>query len=168
MLWYLQVICFLKRDNKYKERRIDGKIDTKQGKQLLIQLEVDMATDEAFERENITYLRDQGEDSSSGVSSTLLEDDKSDESDIIEEEEEEEEEKKEEEEEKEEEKTPRSRKRPAWYQTPEPPTPELFTPQSRRPSSFHITDKKYQNFVTSSIQNHLTDFTPIQHKILHK
>ncbi len=45
---HLRVVRFLKGDNKYKEERINGRSDTKQGKQLLAQLEADMARAEAF------------------------------------------------------------------------------------------------------------------------
>ena len=49
MPYHLQIVRFLKGDNKYREERIDGRSDTKRGKELLAQLEADMARAEAFE-----------------------------------------------------------------------------------------------------------------------
>lgn len=49
---YLQIVRFLKGDNKYRDGRIDGRSDTKWGKQLLTQLEADMAIVKAFESFN--------------------------------------------------------------------------------------------------------------------
>ena len=66
---HFQVVRFLKGDNKYKKGRIDGKSDTKRGKQLLAQWEADMARAEAFESlqsEQILLYKDD----SSGISST--------------------------------------------------------------------------------------------------
>lgn len=57
---HLRVICYLKEDKKYKKGRIDGRTDTKRGKQLLAQLESDMAIEEAFEKEEVIYLRARG------------------------------------------------------------------------------------------------------------
>lgn len=49
MLHHFQIICFLKDDNKYRERKINGKSNTKQGKQLLAQLEANIARAKVFE-----------------------------------------------------------------------------------------------------------------------
>ena len=70
---HLQIARFLKGDNKYREGKIDGRSDTKQGKQLLAQLEADMAEAEAFESLQPEQILPYSEDSS-GVSSTSSED----------------------------------------------------------------------------------------------
>ena len=49
MLYHLQIIRFLKGDNKYREEKIDKKSDTKQEKKLLAQIEAYMTASEAFE-----------------------------------------------------------------------------------------------------------------------
>ena len=63
---HFQVTHFLKDDNKYGKGKIYGRNNTKQGKQLLAQLEADMARAEVFESEQISLYRDD----SSGVYST--------------------------------------------------------------------------------------------------
>lgn len=58
---YLQVVCFSKDDNKYRERKIDRKSNIKQGKQILVQLKADMARAKAFKSlqlEQISLYRD--------------------------------------------------------------------------------------------------------------
>ena len=74
MPYHLQIVRFLKKDNKYREERIDRKNNTKQEKQLLAQLEVDMAEAEAFKllqpEQILPYSKDNSE-----VSSTFSEDD---------------------------------------------------------------------------------------------
>ena len=54
---YLRIICFLKGDNKYKERRVDGRTDTKEGKKRLAELIAEMEKAEAFEKnEQLSYI----------------------------------------------------------------------------------------------------------------
>ncbi len=80
---HLCIICFLKGDNKYRERRVDGRSDTKRGKQLLAQLKADMAVAESFETLRPEQIAPNTEDKSFLVSSTSSEDEDSNaESDI--------------------------------------------------------------------------------------
>ena len=114
-----------------------------------------MVAKEVFEKEDVTYLRTHDENNSSGVSFISSENDDSD----ISKEEEEEEEEEEAEGEKEvstDNKTARSNQRLAGYQTPEPPTPELLTAESRR-----------QNFLIFLIENSslAVDISPTQRKM---
>ena len=56
---HLQIIRFLKGDNKYKEGRIDGRTDIKEGKKHLIELIFEMEKAEAFEKnEQLSYISD--------------------------------------------------------------------------------------------------------------
>ena len=55
---HLRIIRFLKGDNKYKEGRVDGRTDTKEGKKRLADLIAEMEKVESFEKMNsqATYL----------------------------------------------------------------------------------------------------------------
>lgn len=54
---YLQIIRFLKGDNKYKEGWVDGQIDTKEGKKRSAKLLAEMEKAEAFEKnEQLSYI----------------------------------------------------------------------------------------------------------------
>lgn len=56
---HLRIIRFLKEDNKYKEGRIDGQTDTKEGKKRLAELIAEMEKAEAFEKnEQPSYISD--------------------------------------------------------------------------------------------------------------
>lgn len=54
---HLRIISFLKGDNKYKEGRVDGRTDTKEGKKRLAELIAEMEKAEAFEKnEQLSYI----------------------------------------------------------------------------------------------------------------
>ena len=56
---HLQIIRFLKRDSKYKEGRVDGRTDTKEGKKSLAELIVEIEKAETFEKnEQLSYISD--------------------------------------------------------------------------------------------------------------
>ena len=56
---HLQIIRFLKGDNKYKKGRIDGRTDTKEGKKRLGELIAEMEKARAFEKnEQLSYISD--------------------------------------------------------------------------------------------------------------
>ena len=53
---YLRIICFLK---GYKKRRVDGRTDTKEGKQHLAELMAEIKKAEPFEKnEQLSYISD--------------------------------------------------------------------------------------------------------------
>ena len=56
---HLQIIHFLKEDNKYKESQIDRRTDTKEGKKRLVELIAEMEKAKAFEKnEQLSYISD--------------------------------------------------------------------------------------------------------------
>ena len=68
MSCHFQIVRFLKADNKYRKGRIDGRSDTKQGKQLLAQLKTNMAIAKAFKSLLLDQILSYTEDSSEVLS----------------------------------------------------------------------------------------------------
>ena len=65
---YLQIIRFLKVDNKYKEGRIDGRTDIKDGKKRLVKLIAEVEKTEAFEKnEQLSYISDDSTSSTNNM-----------------------------------------------------------------------------------------------------
>ena len=56
MLWQLQIICILKRDNKYKKGWIDRWMDIKKGKKCFVELIAKIEKAEVFKKKYAAHL----------------------------------------------------------------------------------------------------------------